>query len=66
MARKVARSAPSTTVWDARGADSRLHLASGLQKGRRSASIQARSGVTRGIPAESVEVITRLYGSGAG
>ena len=50
MARKMARSAPSTTVWAARGTGSRLRPASGLQKGRRTTSIQAKSGVIRGIP----------------
>ena len=36
MTRKMARSTPSTTVWDARGADSRLPPASGLQEGGKS------------------------------
>ena len=35
MTRKMVRSTPSTTVWDARRTDSRLHLASGLQEGRK-------------------------------
>lgn len=50
MPMKMARSAPSTTVQDARDAGSRLYLASGLQEGRKSPNIHARSGVIRGIP----------------
>ena len=50
MPRKMARSAPSTTVRAARGTGSRLRLASVLQERRKSANIHARSGVFRGIP----------------
>jgi hypothetical protein len=49
MPRKMARSAPSTTVRAAQGAGSRLRLASVLQEGRKSANIHARSEVIRGI-----------------
>ena len=41
---------PTTTVPDARGVDSRPHLASVLQEGRKSTNIHAGSGVIRGIP----------------
>jgi hypothetical protein len=50
MPRKMARSAPSTTVRAARGAGNRLRLASVLREGRKSANIHTRSGVIRGIP----------------
>ena len=41
---------PTTTVPVARGVDSRPHLASVLQEGRKSTNINAGSGVIWGIP----------------
>ena len=51
MPAKMSRSAPTTTVPVARGVDSRPHLASVLQEGRKSTNIHAGSGVIWGIPA---------------
>jgi len=41
---------PTTTIPVARGVDSRPHLASILQEGRKSTNIHAGSGVIWGIP----------------
>ncbi len=56
---------PSTNVRAARGTGSRLHLASVLQKGRKSANIHARSAVIRGIPVEMTSNIG-VHGSLSG
>jgi hypothetical protein len=45
---------PSTTVRAAQGDDGRPHLAAVLQEGRKTANIQASSGVIRGIPVQDI------------
>ena len=50
MAAKNEQISPTTTVPVARGVDSRPHLASVLQEGRKSTNIHAGSGVIWGIP----------------
>jgi hypothetical protein len=51
MPRKMARSAPATTVQTARGAGSRLLHRSGLKEGPKNETIHAGPGVIRGISA---------------
>ena len=50
MTRKMARSAPPTTFRAARGAGSRLHLASALQEGRENAEYSRQIGGHLGNP----------------
>ena len=56
MPAKMSRSAPTTTVPVARVVDSRPHLASVLQEGRKSTNIHAGSGVIWGIPDKPINV----------
>ena len=49
---------PTTTIPVARGVDSRPHLASILQEGRKSTNIHAGSGVIWGIPAGTSMIFT--------